>query len=46
MSLKTLNTEFCFLSKRFLSGFRLRYNERAALGAQTMRRVPVAAGEG
>ena len=40
MPLKTLNTEFCFSSKRFLSGFRLRYNEHAALGAQTLRRAP------
>ncbi len=40
-----LTTELCFSSERFLSGFRLRYNEHAALGAQTMRRVPVPAGE-
>lgn len=45
MPLKTLITKFCFSLERFLSGFRLRYNEHAALGAQTLRRVPVPAGE-
>ncbi len=45
MPLKTLITEFCFSSERFLSCFRLRYNEHAALGAQTMRRALVPAGE-
>ncbi len=45
MPLKTLTTEFCNSLEQFLSGFRLRYNEHAVLGAQTLRRVPVPAGE-
>ena len=41
----SLKTEFSFSSERLFSGFRLRYNEHAALGAQTERLGLASAGE-